>query len=67
MTRSMLGPEPIPAPAQPQTDPQCFIADAPCVVSRHVTHTCHAHPQTCASVSWYAGPLVVHVVFLPAL
>ena len=67
MTRSMLSPEPVPAPAQPQTDPRRFIADAPCVTSRHVTHSHHAHPQMCASASWYARPLVVRTVSLPAL
>ena len=67
MTRSRLGPEPVPVPAQPRTDPPHFIADAPRVASRHMTHSHHVHPQTRASASWYARPLVVHVVFLPAI
>ena len=67
MTRSRLSPEPVPAPAQPQTDPRRFIADTPRVASRHVTHSRHAHPQTRASTSWHMQPPVVHAVFLPAL
>ena len=67
MTRSTLGPEPIPAPAQPQTDPRCFITDMPRVASRHVTCSRRAHLQTCASASRHARPLVVCVFFLPAL
>ena len=67
MTCSMLSPEPVPVPAQPWTDPRCFITDIPCIVLRHVTCSRHVHPQTRTSTSWYAQPLVVHVVFLPAL
>ena len=37
MTRSTPGPDPVPAPARPRTDPQCFIVDALCVASHHVT------------------------------
>ena len=46
-----VGPEPVPAHAQPRTDPRCFIVDAPRVTSHHVTHSHHAHPPTHASTS----------------
>ena len=52
MTRSTLSPEPIPAPAQPWTDPRCFIVDAPCVASCHMTCSHHMHLQRCVSTSW---------------
>ena len=37
MTRSTPGPNPVPAPARPQTDPRRFIADALRIASRHMT------------------------------
>ena len=56
-----------PKPAQPQTDPRRFIMDAPRVVSCHVTHSHHVHPQTRVNASWYAWHLVVRAASLPAL
>ena len=67
MTRSMLSPEPIPAPTQPQTGPRHFIVDMPCVALCHVTRTHHMHLQMRMSASWYGRPLVVHAVFSLAL
>ena len=67
MTHSMLGPKPVPAPAQPWTNPQRFIVDVPCITSCHVTHSHHVHLQMHTSMSWYVRPLVVRAVFLPAL
>ena len=64
MTCSRLGPEPVPAPTQPQTNPRHFIADAPRIASHHVTHSHHVHPQTRTSASWHMQPPVVHAVFL---
>ena len=67
MTRSTLGPKPVPVSTQPWTDPQRFIADAPHVTLHHVTCSHHVHLQMRTSASWYAQPLVVRAVFLPAL
>ena len=41
MTRSTPGPNPVPAPARPRTDPRCFIVDALRIASHHVTPSCH--------------------------
>ena len=45
MTHSMPGLDPVPAPAQPWTDPQRFIIDALHVMSRHVTPSRRAPPH----------------------
>ena len=65
MTHSTPGPDPVPVPARPRTDPQRFIAD-----TLHVT-SCHMTPSppvvrlrmTCASASWNTWPLEVHAGF----
>ena len=45
MTRSMPSPNPVPAPAQPWTDPRRFITDALRVMLRHVTPSRRAPPH----------------------
>ena len=45
MTRSTPGPDPVPAPARPWTDPRHFITDALRVVSRHVTPSHRVPPH----------------------
>ena len=45
MTRSTPGPDPIPVPTRPWTDPRCFIVDALHIALRHVTPSCHVPPH----------------------
>ena len=57
MTRSMPGANPVPAPAQPRTNPRRFIADVLHVASRHVTPSRHAPPHdVCERVMECAAP-----------
>ena len=56
MTHSTLGPEPVPAPTQPQTDPQHFIVNMTRIVSHHMTHSRCMPLHTHTSTSWYAQP-----------
>ena len=60
MTRSTPGPNPVPAPTRPRTNPQCFIMDTLHVASRHVTPSRRRPPHD-------AQPLEVRAGFLPAL
>ena len=56
MTRSMPGPDPIPASARPRTDPRRFIANALRVASRHVTHSRRVHPHDARTRHGTCGP-----------
>ena len=56
MTHSTLGPGPIPKPSQPRTNHQCFIANAPHIALRHLTHSHRTHLYMCVCISWYVQP-----------
>ena len=66
MTHSMPGPDPIPAPARPQTDPRCFIADALRIALRHVTPSRCVPPHDVRPIEVCAGfptcPIDHHIV-----
>ena len=56
MTRSTPGPDPVPASAQPRTDPRRFIANALRVASRHVTRSRRVHPHDTRTRHGTCGP-----------